>query len=140
MRQAIALTIHHPGSAAVAEVPRGLSEADLKGIPLLMELLEICRSNPDIGTAGLLERWRERPEHPHLLALAANDLLISEEAAPVVIGDTLRQIARRAGPERRTEALIAKARSEGLNPQEKQELRDLLAGRAEEEQSATDAS
>ena len=139
VRQAIALTIHHPGSAAVAEIPRGLSEADLKGVPLLMELLDICRSNPDIGTAGLLERWRERPEHPHLLALAANDLLITEEAAPIVIGDTLRQIVRRAGPERRTEVLLAKARSEGLNPQEKQELRDLLAGRAEEEQSATDA-
>jgi len=138
VRQAIALAIHHPGSAAVAEIPHALSEADLKGIPLLMELLEICRSNPDIGTAGLLERWRERPEHPHLLALAANDLLISEEAAPVVIGDTLRQIVRRAGPERRTETLIAKARAEGLSPQEKQELRDLLAGRAEQEQSATD--
>jgi DNA primase len=131
VRQAIALVLHHPRSAAVADIPEGLAQVDLKGVPLLSELLEICTNSPDISTAGLLERWRDRKEHPHLLSLAAGDLLVSDEAAPIVIGDTLRQIVRRAGPERRTEALLTKARGEGLTPAEKEELRDLLAGRAD---------
>ena len=65
------------------------------------------------------------------MTLAASELLVSEEAAPVVIGDTLRQIVRRGGPERRTEALLAKARGEGLSDGEKEELRRLLAGRVD---------
>jgi DNA primase len=139
VRQAIALVLHHPASAAVAEIPGDLTDVDLKGVPILAELLEICANSPDISTAGLLERWRDRPEHPHLLTLAANDLLVSDEAAPVVIGDTLRQIVRRAGPERRTEALLAKARGEGLTAQEKEELRQLLASRSGSEKASGDA-
>jgi DNA primase len=127
VRQAIALALHHPGAAARAEIPEGLASVELKGIPLLLELLEICKDNPDIGTAGLLERWRERPEHPHLLTLAATELLVSEEVAGTVIEDTLGQIVHRAGPDRRAEDLLSKARGPGLNTDEKEELRELLA-------------
>jgi len=130
VRQAIALLLQHPGSAALADLPAELGDVDLKGIPLLRELLEICRDAPTISPAGLIERWRDRAEYPHLLALAANELLISEDAAAVVLGDTLRQIVRQEGPERRTEVLLSKARSEGLDSDEKEELRQLLAGRA----------
>jgi DNA primase len=139
VRQAIALVLHHPASAAVTEIPESLADVDLKGISILAELLEICANSPDITTAGLLERWRDRPEHPHLLTLAANDLLVSDEAAPVVIGDTLRQIVRRAGPERRTEALLIKARGEGLTAKEKEELRELLASRSGSEEASGEA-
>jgi DNA primase len=139
VRQAIALVLHHPASAAVSDIPESLADVDLKGISILAELLEICASSPEITTAGLLERWRDRPEHPHLLTLAANDLLVSDEAAPVVIGDTLRQIVRRAGPERRTEALLIKARGEGLTAKEKEELRELLGSRSGSEEASGEA-
>jgi DNA primase len=139
VRQAIALVLHHPASAAVSDIPESLADVDLKGISILAELLEICANSPEITTAGLLERWRDRPEHPHLLTLAANDLLVSDEAAPVVIGDTLRQIVRRAGPERRTEALLIKARGEGLTAKEKEELRELLGSRSGSEEASGEA-
>lgn len=139
VRQAIALVLHHPASAAASDIPESLADVDLKGISILAELLEICASSPEITTAGLLERWRDRPEHPHLLTLAANDLLVSDEAAPVVIGDTLRQIVRRAGPERRTEALLIKARGEGLTAKEKEELRELLGSRSGSEEASGEA-
>ena len=139
VRQAIALVLHHPASAAASDIPESLAYVDFKGISILAELLEICASSPEITTAGLLERWRDRPEHPHLLTLAANDLLVSDEAAPVVIGDTLRQIVRRAGPERRTEALLIKARGEGLTAKEKEELRELLGSRSGREEASGEA-
>ncbi len=129
IRQAIALVLQHPSSASAATIPANLAEVTLKGLPLLCELLEICRETPDIGTAGLIERWRDKPEYSHLLALVANELLISEETAGVVLGDTLRQIVVREGPERRVEALLTKARSGGLDAAEKEELRDLLSSR-----------
>jgi DNA primase len=131
VRQAIALLLQHPGIAAASAVPENLADIGLKGIPLLCELLEICRESPNISPAGLIERWRDKPEYPHLLSLTANELLITEETAGVVLGDTLRQIVLREGPARRTEALLAKARAEGLNSVEKEELRELLSSRAD---------
>ncbi len=130
VRQAIALVLHHPGAAARAEIPTGIASVELKGIPLLLELLEVCRDNPDIKTAALLERWRDRKEHPHLLTLAASELLVSEDVAGTVFEDTLGQIVHREGPDRRAEDLLSKARGPGLDPDEKEELRELLARRS----------
>ena len=126
VRQAIALILHHPQAAATADIPEGLVDVDFKGMPLLMELLEISASNPDISPAGLLERWRGRPEQPHLLQLAASEALVTGEAAPTVLADTLVRLVAQAGPERRTEFLLEKARGEGLDEAEKDELRGLL--------------
>jgi DNA primase len=84
---------------------------------------------PGIGTAGLLERYRDRPEHRHLLTVAASELLVSESIAAAVIRDTLQQIVEREAPGIRAEALLAKARDGGLNDSEKEELRELLARR-----------
>ena len=131
VRQAIALVLHHPGAAARADIPSGIESVELKGIPLLLELLEVCRDNPDIRTAGVLERWRDRKEHPHLLTLAAGELLVSEDVAGTVIEDTLGQIVHREGPDRRAEDLLSKARGPGLDPDEKEELRELLARRSQ---------
>ena len=127
VRQAIALLLHHPGAAAGAEIPDELAGLDFKGIPLLAELLEISVSNPDISPAGLLERWRDRPEQPHLLQLAASEALVTDEAAPAVLTDTLTRLVNEAGPERRTALLLEKARDAGLDEAEKEELRRLLS-------------
>jgi DNA primase len=127
VRQAIALILHHPAAAAAAGIPDQLSGLDFKGIPLLTELLEIAGSNPDISPAGLLERWRDRPEQPHLLQLAASEALVTGEAAPAVLGDILTRLVNQAGPEQRTTLLLEKARESGLDETEKEELRRLLS-------------
>lgn len=127
VRQAITLVLHHPAAAAAAGIPGELPGLDFKGIPLLTELLEIAGSNPDISPAGLLERWRDRPEQPHLLQLAASEALVTDEAAPAVLGDILTRLVDQAGPEQRTTWLLDKARESGLDETEKQELRRLLS-------------
>jgi DNA primase len=131
VRQAITLIVHYPHCARDVQIPSGLASLDLKGIGLLVELLEIAAESPDITTAGLLERWRDRPEHPHLLGLTATEVLVSEDVAGTVLQDTLRRLMHRESVGRRTEALLQKARREGLNKGEKAELRTLL-GRAVE--------
>jgi DNA primase len=126
VRQAITLIVHHPEAATKIMMPAELESLDLLGIPLLLELLEVARSSPDITTAGLLERWRDRSEHPHLLGLTSVEGLVSDDAAPAVLEDTLRRLAHREGVGRRAQALLLKARHEGLDEGEKVELRALL--------------
>ncbi|MGI9264040.1 MAG: DNA primase [Gammaproteobacteria bacterium] len=136
VRQAITLIVHQPGAIQHIAEPPDLAALELRGIPLLLELLEVARSCPDITTAGLLERWRDRPEHPHLMGLTAVEGLVSDEAAPAVLEDTLRRLAHREGAGRRTEALLQKARREGLNEGEKAELRTLLGDAAKKDEIA----
>jgi len=134
VRRALELSLHYPSAAAQLEVSPALLQVEKKGISLLASILEDCRDNPNITTAGLLERWREEPEAPHLGKLASGELLIDTEQAARELKDSLDKLVREAGPDQRTDWLLRKAAS-GLEPAEKQELRDLLALRARPVQS-----
>jgi DNA primase len=130
VRRALELSLHYPSAAAQLEVSPALLRVEKKGISLLASILEDCRNNPNITTAGLLERWREEPEAPHLGKLAGGELLIDTEQAGRELKDSLDKLVREAGPDQRTDWLLRKAAESGLDPAEKQELRDLLAQRA----------
>lgn len=137
VRRALELALHYPGAAATQDVPPQLKLVEKKGISLLSSLLEDCKNNPNISTAGLLERWREEPEAPHLGKLASGELLIDQDAARMELKDSLDKLVREAGPDQRTDWLLKKASGTGLDPAEKQELRELLALRSNQNQ-ATD--
>jgi DNA primase len=139
VRQAITLIVHHPAASRHVVVPPEMVALELRGIPLLLELLEVAQTCPDITTAGLLERWRDRPEYPHLMGLTSVEGLVSDDAAPAVLHDTLQRLTHREGTGRRTEALLLKARSEGLDEEEKAELRILLGETARKDEIAQDA-
>lgn len=126
VRQAIALLLHYPQVAAEDVDTKALGKVEKPGVLLITELLEVLRSHPQLTTAGLLERWREREEHGHLARLAAQEMLVKEEAASAVFRDTVESLIRQEGPDRRTETLLAKAGAGGLTADEKQELRELL--------------
>ena len=130
VRRALELALHYPSAAAQLEVSPALLRVEKKGISLLASILEDCRDNPHITTAGLLERWREEPEAPHLGKLAGGELLIDPEQAARELSDSLDKLVREAGPDQRTDWLLRKAAETGLEPAEKEELRDLLALRA----------
>ena len=48
---------------------KGCKDAEQPGVALLLELLELARDRPDINTAVLEERLRDRPEARHLKTL-----------------------------------------------------------------------
>ena len=52
----------HPRSAAAIEPPWTFAELRQPGIPLLVELIALCRDRPDITTGALIEHFAEREE------------------------------------------------------------------------------
>jgi len=91
---AIALLLDQPALAAEVEIPPALRRSPLPGVPLLIELVEKLRDGPHLNTGAILERWRGRPEHPHLLKLAGAELAGSPEERRREFMDALAALAR----------------------------------------------
>jgi DNA primase len=124
VRQAITLLVNFPSLGGQVPVPTGLGKAELKGVPLLIELLELTRDRPSLTPGGLVERFRDRAEGRHLAELLAAQLLVSEAAAPRELADSLQRIMSLNREERMAE-LVSKAETGGLSPEEKDEFRQL---------------
>jgi DNA primase len=95
---------------------------------VLAEIIEMLHETPNLSTGQLVERWRDRPEHGRLLALASQPLPdLPAEAAQREFTAAVDRLTREAGPERRIDELIQKAATDALTDSEKQELRELQA-------------
>jgi DNA primase len=92
---------------------------------LLHDLIETVQSEPNITTAGLLERWRHDEQGRHLGKLAAVEVPDEEEFDPgMELASCLDQLAA-AGRRERVDFLIEKQRLKSLTDEEKAELRQL---------------
>jgi len=130
VRRAIALLVSNPGFASAAPIPGGWENLSLPGITVLRELLEILRSEPNLTTGAILERWREREEGKYLNQLAAKMLPLQEEGQLREFQDTLKSLERQALM-MEWDALVAKAAAEGgLGTEEKQRLLQLSEEKA----------
>ncbi|HEB95336.1 MAG TPA: DNA primase [Sedimenticola thiotaurini] len=134
VRRAIALLITNPHFASRDPLPSGWEKSPRPGIGLLQELLDLLRSQPNLTTASLLERWRERDEGRHLGRLAATPLPLAAEQLEQEFHDTLEALAREAVDEE-WEALTRKAR-QGLSEAEKSRLNQLLREKAERDRQS----
>jgi DNA primase len=125
VRRAITLILNHPEASQELDVEK-LAGVQRAGVDLLAALIETVQSEPNITTAGLLERWRHDDQGRHLGKLAAADVPMDEEFdAGAELQECLQQLAT-AGRKERIEFLIEKQRVTGLNNDEKSELRQLL--------------
>jgi DNA primase len=124
VRRAIQLLLHYPGVAANVAVPNELGAAQQRGVPLLQELLALVQASPGLGSAAVLERYRDRPERRHLESLLAEELLLGRDAAAQEFADCLARLAAR-GREDRLEALVRKAENGTLSAAEREELRGI---------------
>lgn len=124
LRRAITLLLHHPQAASDLNA-RTLTELDRPGAELLRDLIENVQAEPDITTAGLLERWRHHPHGQHLGKLVMTEIPLDEEFdAAAELEQCLLQLARVAGRDR-IDFLIEKERLDCLTEEEKSELREL---------------
>ncbi|MGB5332925.1 MAG: DNA primase [Woeseiaceae bacterium] len=124
VRHAITIILNHPEAGRDLEIDR-LSSVNRPGTDLLRALIETVRSEPNITTAGLLERWRHDEQGRHLGKLAAAALPQDEEFDPAAeLSECLDQLAL-AGRKERIDFLIEKQRVSGLSDDEKSELRAL---------------
>ena len=127
IRRAITLVLHHPEAAARVDVER-LEGVRRAGADLLRDLIETARSDPNMTTAVLLERWRNREEGRHLGKLAAVEMPPPEEFdATAELTDCLEQLAA-ARDRERIQSLVEKNRLGALSEAERSELRRLGRG------------
>jgi len=125
VRRAITLVLNHPEAGQELDIEK-LAGVQRAGVDLLAALIETVQSEPNITTAGLLERWRHDDKGRHLGKLAAADLPMDEEFdAGAELQECLQQLAI-AGRKERIEFLIEKQRVTGLDDKEKFELQQLL--------------
>ena len=125
VRRAITLILNHPESGQKLDVEK-LAGVQRAGVDLLAALIETVQSEPNITTAGLLERWRHDEKGRHLGKLAAAAVPDDEEFdAGAELQECIQQLAI-AGRKERIEFLIEKQRVTGLSDGEKSELQQLL--------------
>lgn len=127
-RQAISLLLHHPQLALLVELPPGLATSGQRGAALLAEIHALLRERPGLHPAAIVERFRERPEFPHLEQLLAEDTLVPEDGAQAELEGCLQRFAALAVQQRLNDLL---ARATDLDASEQQELAALrrsLAG------------
>jgi DNA primase len=135
VRQAISLLVHFPAAGASVPVRDDLEGLDRPGVPLLLELLAQLREDPVATTGALLERWRERPDYPHLAKLATSECLVTDAAAATA---EIRSALDGLSTEHligRLQALEEKSRGEPLTADEKAEMQGLLRARVQSARS-----
>ncbi|NIA28216.1 MAG: hypothetical protein GWP02_09180 [Desulfobulbaceae bacterium] len=124
VRRAITLLLNYPGSADKLDIEM-LAGVKRPGVDLLHDLIETVQQDPNITTAGLLERWRHDDEGKHLGKLAAIEVPPEEDFdATAELAACLEQLAI-AGRRERIEVLIEKQRLSSLTDEEKAEFRAL---------------
>jgi DNA primase len=124
VRRAITLLLNHPSAAEKLDLEK-IAGVSRPGIDLLHDLIETVQEEPNITTAGLLERWRHDDQGRHLGKLAAVEMPEDEEFDPAAeLTDCVEQLAL-AGRRERIDFLIEKQRDNPLNEDEVAELRQL---------------
>jgi len=131
VRQTIRLLLHRPQLVDLCDDGEFMPELDAPGMPLLRQLVEFIRLNPQVSCGVLVEHWRDEAAGRHLAKLAAQPLTLPESGLAAEFRDLLTRLAAQAD-EQRVDALLAKARSGSLTDQEKTQLQQALApkGRA----------
>ncbi len=121
VRRAMTLVLNYPAAALKLDT-ENLAGVQRAGVDLLAALIETVQAEPNITTAGLLERWRQDEKGRHLGKLAAANVPEDDEFDPAAeLAECLQQLAI-AGRKERIEFLIEKQRVTGLSDDEKSEL------------------
>ena len=123
VRRAITLLLNHPQAGRDLDTDK-LDGVMKPGTDLLRELIETIQTEPNMTTAGILERWRNREEGRHLGKLAAIEVPDDEDFdAAAELEHSLHQLAA-FGQRERVDNLIEKERLSTLSEAERAELRE----------------
>jgi DNA primase len=136
VRKAIGYLLLKPALAAKAGSGDALQGADIKGIEVLQALLEFCREHPHINGAGVLEHWRDTETGATLDRLAQADIVTPEAAWESEFLALMADLTARRPAARRLDELISESRRRPLEPAEKVELTQLLAGQGGQAKAA----
>lgn len=128
VRQAIQNLLHYPQAAAWLSSAQldELAQVDKPGVVLLVQLASELKEHPELGSAALLERWRQRPDYHYIDKLFVKGPLASTvEAASKEVVDAVQRLLADQFPQARFDDLMHRFNLGALTPEEKQELREL---------------
>jgi DNA primase len=129
MATAISLILQQPTLAGLTELPAQLdAHPEHRGLGLLRNLHDIARTNPQIKTAGLLERFRDHADLATLERLAAKDHLLTDGDFKPFFEETLCTLQDQAIGEL-IDGLVRRAAVEELDELAKRQLADLYSER-----------
>jgi DNA primase len=130
VRSAIAMLLAQPALAQEVTLPYAFADLDKPGIPLLVELLDFLQERPGINTAMLLDLFAGREVCSALQKLALTEFPGEPETLRTEFLDALRKLAEQT-TQQRLDALIRKQSEGTLDANDKNELRELLARKAQ---------
>ena len=124
VRLAIAALLHQPALAAEVRTIAALDKSSAASISLLVKIITIFKQEPALSPAALIERFRDQEADTHLQKLLVwkpPELADPKQA----FTDAMAWVYRKSYKER-VQKLIDKEATDGLNEDERIELRDLL--------------
>jgi len=125
VRAAITLLVQRPALALALDPPWSFAELRQPGIPLLVELIALCRARTNLMPASLLEHFAEREEAKALHKLAVADFPGGESEARAEFLDAVLQLERQT-MQQRIDDFTAKNGEGTITEAERGELRSLL--------------
>jgi len=123
VRGAIALLLQDPSLALRVAPPYRFAALRQPGTALLIELLDLIHTRPDIRTGALLDAFAEHPDAPALRKLAAMSLPGESAQWQAEFQDAIVQLNRQTLHQRIAEL---RERQADLDADEKAQLRELL--------------
>ncbi|MCT4715026.1 DNA primase [Enterobacteriaceae bacterium H18W14] len=128
MRILIGLLVQNPELAPSVPPLSGLEEAKLPGLKLFIDLVNTCLAQPGLTTGQLLELYRGTNEAATLEKLSAWDDIADKDIAEKTFTDALEHMFDSV-LELRFEELMARSRTAGLTPAEREEVRVITESR-----------
>ncbi|UXI68236.1 DNA primase [Tahibacter amnicola] len=129
VRTAVGLLLQNPSFAADVGSPVGFEALRQPGVPLLLDVLAVCRARPGLNTAALLEHFADREEAPALRRLAVMEIPGESDALQAAFAGALAQLEKQT-VQQRIDDLIRQKGELGLSPAETAELGQLLSRKA----------
>jgi len=127
VRIALQYLLYQPTLAIHVEDMSRFTGADIPGLILLLEVLDILKKTPTLKTGALLERFRDSEHGKHLQKLAMNHPVLDESISLEAEFQGILKIIERELLQIRYEALLSQERLGQLSAEEEAEFMKLLA-------------
>jgi DNA primase len=126
VRLAIAMLLQRPELARNVHNEDALAELDMPGIPLLLELLRVVKGTSGLNTASIIENFSDSEHKQNLAKLAFWQHPALEQDLETEFSGVMSRLEE-ASTRQKTERLLQKKHTGGLNQMEKDELARLLS-------------
>jgi DNA primase len=126
VRLAIAMLLQRPDLARNVRNEDALAELDMPGIPLLLELLRVVKGTSGMNTASIIENFNDSEHKQNLAKLAFWQHPALEQELETEFSGVMSRLDE-VSARQKTERLLQKKHSGGLNQAEKDELARLLS-------------